>query len=116
MKTAGRNVLLAPWFVCFLAMSCGRADIGTDVFIVNETPVQVSIHELGVGPGGRDLVTVLQPGQERPTLWQFTPASRVTLKAEDSNGQLVFCRQYSYDDVRRAESRISISEGPIECR
>lgn len=110
----------ARWLSCLLlalvvAAACGSADSSTSVIVRNSSNVTLQTREVGVN-GGADIVTELAPGAKRDTLWRFSSGSRVTLKAEESGGRLVFCRSFSYDDIRRSGGEVTLVTGTLECK
>lgn len=97
-----------------LAVSGASADAGTSVTLRNGSTLTLRITEVGVNAGS-DLISDVQPGAERKTLWQLSPGSTVVVKAEDVHGELVFCHAYSYDDVSRSGGRLMITPGKRDC-
>lgn len=111
-----RRLLLVLLLTVGLFGGCGRADTGTDVRIRNTSSRDLVVREVSVGAGGRDVVTTLRPGEERVTLWQFAPGSVVTLKAEESPGELVYCHQFSFDEVEQAQGHLEVHPGTLDCK
>jgi hypothetical protein len=66
--------------------------------------------------GGRDLVTRLGPGEERITAWHFKTGAKVTLRAADESGALVYCHAFTYEELRAASSRVNVSGGLMDCQ
>ncbi len=108
-----RSLVVAVLSV-LLSSACGSADTTTSVLIRNASDQPLRVREVGVNSGA-DLVTELAPRAERKTAWQFRTGSRVTLKAEDARGQLVYCHQYTYEEIRQLSGEVSIVPGKIDC-
>jgi hypothetical protein len=75
---------------------------------------KITLFEVGQN-SGRDLVSMLGPSDERVSLWHFTSGSKVTLRAEAAPGRLIYCHSFTYGELRAAQSRISISDGRLDC-
>ena len=101
-------------FCALLSAACGSADSGTSVLLRNGSDTTLHVREVGINSGA-DIVTELAPGSERKTLWRFSTGSKVTLKAEERGGQLVFCHQYTYDEIRQSNGEITLVKGKLDC-
>ena len=120
-----RKRRLARWFVlCLASLSLTGCffvgppppigDTGTDVRIRNGTATRLTLTEVGED-SGRDLVTRLGIGEERVTAWHFKTGTKVTLRAADEAGQIVYCHGFTYEELRAASSRVTISESRLDC-
>ena len=95
-------------------------DIGYDVTYRNATPGTVVVRALNVrDPSFTPVPHRVAPSQTfsdfwpRPTNSSQSPA---VVRAEDEAGVLIFCRQYTVDDMKRLKFTIVISEGTLDCR
>jgi hypothetical protein len=64
---------------------------------------------------GRDLVNVLTPAEERAALWHFTSGSKVTVRAAAETGTVIYCHQFTYEELRPTGNRVLITEGRLDC-
>lgn len=108
------HILATGALLFAVAASCGSADTGTSITLRNGSTVTLRVTEVGVNAGS-DLISDVQPGAERKTLWHFDPGSKILVKAEDLNGELVFCHVYSHDDVSRSGGKLVITPGKRDC-
>jgi len=112
-----QTALLGALLALVATATCGYGDRGFGVTMRNETDGPIIITALGVT---NDPVTVytLEPGRSVARTWQYPNGSgdprRVRVTA--SNGARLYCRDYSYDDIRAAEFTIRIREGEIACQ
>ena len=120
-----RRTRIARWFLlCLAALSLTGCffvgppppigDTGTDVRIRNSTSTRLILTEVGED-SGRDLVTRLGPGEERVTAWHFKTGAKVTLRAADEAGNVVYCHGFTYEELRAASSRVAITVGRLDC-
>lgn len=92
----------------------GIGNTGTDVVIVNATSRTVTVTEIGQS-NGRDLVSTLKAGDERAALWHFTTGSKVTLRAASDSGTIIYCHQFTYEELRPSGNRVFVEEGRLDC-
>ena len=98
-----------------ICLSTGIGDSGTGVLIRNGTSGQITVTEVAQAPDGSDLVSRLAVGGERQSLWHFRTGSQVTLSATSATGTPIFCHRYAYEELRRADSDITITAGVLDC-
>src|SRR5687767_12668727 len=64
-------------------------------------------------------VIELGPGQTTRGTWRYPlqpdDQRKVRVEADDLSGRRVFCREFSYDDLRALSSRIEIVRGELAC-
>jgi len=101
-------------------LSACIGDIGYSVEYRNATPGTVVVRALNVrDPSFTPVPHRVAPSQTfsdfwpRPTNSSQSPA---VVRAEDEAGVLIFCRQYTVDDMKRLKFTIVISEGTLDCR
>jgi hypothetical protein len=82
--------------------------------ILNATTRTVTVTEVGQN-SGRDLVSTLNAGEERVALWHFTTGSKVTVRAASETGTIIYCHQFTYEELRPAGNRVLIGEGKLDC-
>jgi len=117
-----RFLAILPLFLLLSACMCippagfGIGNSGTDVFIRNGTSEQVTLTEVAQGPSGTDLVSRLEPGEQRPALWHFTTGSLVTLRATSASGGFTYCHRFSYEEIRRTDNVVAIVESKNDCK
>jgi len=99
---------------CVLAPPPGIGNTGTDVVILNATTRTVTVTEVGQD-SGRDLVSTLNAGEERVALWHFTTGSKVTLRAAVETGTIIYCHQFTYEELRPSGNRVVIKDEQLDC-
>ena len=99
---------------CILVPPQGIGSTGTDVVILNATTRTVTVTEVGQN-SGHDLVSTLNAGEERVALWHFTSGSKVTLRAASDTGTIIYCHQFTYEELRPSGNRVLIEVGQLDC-
>jgi len=98
----------------------GCADTGYDVTYRNATQETVVVSAANVrDPSLTPIPHRLAPTQTFGDFWPRPIASSespAVVRAEDEAGTLIFCRQYTYADMKRLKFKIVITEGPLDCR
>jgi len=93
-------------------------DIGYDVTYRNATPGTVVVRAFN-DPSLTPIPHRLAPAQTFGDYWQKPTNSSqapALVRAEDEAGVLIFCREYTVDDMKRLKFTIVISEGTLDCR
>jgi hypothetical protein len=109
------RVVAAVIVVC-TAVAC---DDFYNIELENATGIPIVLHEIGVNRDSQDQVSHLAPGVVRSNNWRYPRRSQaqdqVTVRAETADGQVVFCRKLSFEDVNAARQHITITRGAIDC-
>lgn len=117
MRNMVRLTLLTAFF--FGACGLGFGDAGYVVYLANRTgqPITVTVEgsadatsrPRNIDVGARVSMTWLYPDRSSDT-------RRATVRATTADGQLVFCRRYSFDEVRAdLKWEVNIVLGTLSC-
>lgn len=111
-----RSMVLAA---ALLLASCEFPGVqGYQVQVVNKASVPVTYYVVDASdakfPGVR-----LQPGSTQWNQWTYPRPLREeklpTVSAFDDSGTPVFCKRYTFEQIKDRQYRVEIEEGVIEC-
>lgn len=115
--------LIAGVLVALISNGCGGLGTpGFSVTVVNATGGTVTYFARGVGENANSAVSrgiTLAPDQSDADHW-LTPNSasgrqRARVWANDNSGRLVYCRDFTWDELKSAAFRVTLERADLRC-
>jgi hypothetical protein len=99
-----------------LGVACNPGTSSHDVFLTNGTAGRLVVYELIRQPG---LSRTIEPGVTTKSSWPYPVGAadqrKARVEADDASGTLVYCREFSWDELNSLSWKIVISGATMTC-
>jgi hypothetical protein len=111
-----RRVRFRPAWALLAALLVIGCDPSDYVYLTNRTDVRITLYQRG---RAASLTHTLDPGQVARDTWMYpiSPEDRrkIRIEADGPDGTLLFCHDFSYQELKTANWHIDVRRGQLDC-